>query len=119
MCGFSLSRNTVQCLCAWALAAAVLVSAREGRAQQTAGDMATPMVQEAVGAAATPVLNYAAQGWSAADRETFYTTSQGSHLIPYAWFCKGIEKLGIIKRLSRSTARDLPMGYCVVAQRNR
>ena len=40
-------------------------------------------------------------------------------LIPYAWFCKGIEKLGIIKRVSRSTARDLPMGYCVVAQRNR
>src|SRR5271154_2753212 len=31
-------------------------------------------------------LTYAAQGWSAADRETFYTTSQGSHLMPYAWF---------------------------------
>jgi hypothetical protein len=43
----------------------------EGRAQQT-------------GAAGT--LTYAAQGWSAADRETFYTTSQGSHLMPYSWF---------------------------------
>ena len=31
-------------------------------------------------------LTYAAQGWSAADRETFYTTGQGSHLMPYAWF---------------------------------
>ena len=31
-------------------------------------------------------LTYAEQGWSAADRETFYTTSQGSHLIPYVWF---------------------------------
>ncbi len=35
---------------------------------------------------ALATLTYAAQGWSAADRETFYTTSQGSHLIPYAWF---------------------------------
>jgi hypothetical protein len=43
----------------------------EGRAQQT-------------GAAGT--LTYASQGWSAADRETFYTTSQGSHLMPYSWF---------------------------------
>ena len=43
----------------------------EGRAQQTD---------------ALATLTYAAQGWSAADRETFYTTSQGSHLIPYAWF---------------------------------
>ena len=43
----------------------------EGRAQQT-------------GAAST--ITYAAQGWLDADRETFYTTSQGSHLIPYAWF---------------------------------
>src|SRR5436305_8529663 len=40
-------------------------------------------------AAATPAdspISYLAQGWSAADRETFYTTSQGSHLIPYVWF---------------------------------
>src|SRR3984957_21043859 len=35
---------------------------------------------------AVGTLTYAAQGWSAADRETFYTTSQGSHLMPYAWF---------------------------------
>jgi hypothetical protein len=43
----------------------------EGRTQQS----------DAVG-----TLTYAAQGWSAADRETFYTTSQGSRLMPYAWF---------------------------------
>ena len=43
----------------------------EGRPQQTA---------------ALATLTYAAQGWSAADRETFYTTGQGSHLMPYAWF---------------------------------
>ena len=33
---------------------------------------------------AVGTLTYAAQGWSAADRETFYTTSQGSHLMPYS-----------------------------------
>ena len=43
------------------------LGAGEGRAQQTG--------------AAGP-LTYAAQGWSAADRETFYATSQGSHLMP-------------------------------------
>ena len=47
------------------------LGAVEGWAQQT-------------GAAGT--LTYAAQGWSATDRETFYTTSQGSHLMPYSWF---------------------------------
>jgi mono/diheme cytochrome c family protein len=47
------------------------LAAVEGRAQQT-GAMGT--------------VTYAAQGWSAADRETFYTTGQGSHLMPFAWF---------------------------------
>jgi hypothetical protein len=56
---------------ALALGLIFALGAVEGRAQQT-------------GAAGT--LTYAAQGWSAADRETFYTTSQRSHLIPYAWF---------------------------------
>src|ERR1700729_1485648 len=54
-----------------ALGLALGLGAVEGQAQQTG----------AVGA-----LTYAAQGWSAADRETFYITSQGSHLMPYAWF---------------------------------
>ena len=47
------------------------LGAVEGRTQQNDG---------------LPSLTYADQGWSAADRETFYTTGQGSHLIPYAWF---------------------------------
>ena len=34
----------------------------------------------------TPQLTYAEQGWTPADRQAFYTTSQGSHLIPYEWF---------------------------------
>jgi hypothetical protein len=54
-----------------ALALGLTLGAVEGRTQQT-DPVAT--------------LTYAAQGWSAADRETFYTTSQGSHLIPYSWF---------------------------------
>ena len=29
---------------------------------------------------------YLSQGWSAADRTMFYTTSQGSQLLPYDWF---------------------------------
>jgi hypothetical protein len=56
---------------ALALVLALGLGAFEGRAQQT-------------GALGT--LTYAAQGWSAEDRETFYTTSQGSHLMPYSWF---------------------------------
>jgi mono/diheme cytochrome c family protein len=56
---------------ALALGLTFALGAIEAEAQQT----------DAVG-----TLTYAAQGWSAADRETFYTTSQGSHLIPYAWF---------------------------------
>ena len=56
---------------ALALGLTLGLGAVEGWTQQT----------DAVG-----TLTYAAQGWSAADRETFYTTSQGSHLMPYAWF---------------------------------
>lgn len=56
---------------ALALGLILALGAVEGRAQQT----------DALG-----TLTYAAQGWSAADRETFYATSQGSRLMPYAWF---------------------------------
>src|ERR1700730_8821112 len=42
----------------------------------------------------TLVVSYASQGWSNADRNTFYTTSQGSHMMPYAWF-KALQRLDI------------------------
>jgi hypothetical protein len=48
--------------------------------------------QPASGAPATPTLQYAKQGWTAEDRQTFYTTSQGSHMIPYLWF-KALQRL--------------------------
>ena len=53
----------------------------EGRGQQAAD---SPIAD----------VTYAAQGWSAADRETFYTTSQGSHMMPYAWF-KALRRLDV------------------------
>jgi hypothetical protein len=52
---------------AWAFAASmIVVAADEGRAQ--------------------PAVTYLPQNWSAADRDAFYTTSQGSRIMPLAWF---------------------------------
>jgi hypothetical protein len=39
-------------------------------------------------------LQYAKQGWSVEDRQIFYTTSQGSHMIPYLWF-KALRRLDV------------------------
>ena len=43
---------------------------------------------------AAAAVTYAAQGWSAADRNTFYTTSQGSRMMPYVWF-KALRRLDV------------------------
>src|SRR6266852_1199452 len=50
--------------------------------------------QAAVGATAAPEVTYADQGWSAADRDIFYTTTQGSRMMPYAWF-KALRRLDV------------------------
>jgi len=64
------------------LAAPMLASAGgEGRAQPAAAGTA-------------PVVSYAEQGWSQADRDIFYTTGQGSLMMPYAWF-KALRRLDI------------------------
>ena len=42
----------------------------------------------------TPPLRYAKQGWTEDERQAFYTTSQGSHMIPYAWF-KALRRLDV------------------------
>jgi hypothetical protein len=55
--------------------------------------IATCIVEE-LRAQPTPTLNYAEQGWSAADRNTFYTTSQGSQMMPFAWF-KALRRVDI------------------------
>jgi mono/diheme cytochrome c family protein len=46
------------------------------------------------GTGTTAAVTYAAQGWSPADRNTFYTTSQGSRMMPYAWF-KALRRLDV------------------------
>ena len=84
----------------------------EGRPQQTA---------------ALATLTYAAQGWSAADRETFYTTGQGSHLMPYAWFkalkrtdvdepfaADKLQRYGYLANdVSSANLEGLPIGFIV------
>jgi RoxA-like, cytochrome c-like len=67
--------------CSVLMLAASMPVAREGRAQPAT-------------AATAPVVSYADQGWTAADRDIFYTTGQGSLLIPYAWF-KALRRLDV------------------------
>jgi hypothetical protein len=76
--------------------------------------------------AAVP-LTYADQGWSAAERDLFYSTSQGSMMMPYIWF-KALRRLDIdvpfaedqLQRYgylpnarSRSNPEGLPVGFVV------
>ncbi len=50
------------------------------------------LAQPAAGSAASPALQYAKQGWSFEDRQNFYTTSQGSRMMPYLWY-KALRRL--------------------------
>src|SRR5579871_1578773 len=78
-------------------------------------------------APAAPIsMTYAAQGWSAADRNTFYTTGQGSHLMPFAYF-KALRRLdaderfgadqlaryGYLRNDSPDNVDGLPVGFVV------
>jgi hypothetical protein len=53
-----------------------------------------PAWAEPVVAATSPTLQYAKQGWTAQDRQTFYTTSQGSHMMRYVWY-KALRRLDV------------------------
>jgi mono/diheme cytochrome c family protein len=53
---------------------------------------APAFAQPAAGTAANPTLQYAKQGWTAEDRQAFYTTSQGSRMMPYLWY-KALRRL--------------------------
>jgi hypothetical protein len=53
---------------------------------------APTFAQPAAGTAANPTLQYAKQGWTAEDRQAFYTTSQGSRMMPYLWY-KALRRL--------------------------
>jgi hypothetical protein len=53
-----------------------------------------PLAQSSSNNPANPALIYADQGWSAADRNAFYLTSQGSRMMPYDWY-KALRRLDI------------------------
>jgi hypothetical protein len=74
-----------------------------------------------------PVLTYALQGWSDADRDAFYTTSQGSRMIPYTWF-RALRRLDVdqpfagdqLRRYgylpndpSKNNPEGLPVGFVI------
>src|SRR5665213_1166190 len=63
------------------------------------------------------------QGWSDADRTTFYTTVQGAHIMPYVWF-KALRRLDVDEpfvadQLSRygyiqsDSPSGLPIGFVI------
>jgi mono/diheme cytochrome c family protein len=77
--------------------------------------------------AGAPLVYFANQGWSTAERDIFYTTSQGSVMMPYAWF-KALRRLDIeapfgghqLQRYgylpndrSKSNPEGLPVGFVI------
>ena len=83
MLRLGLSGEKVARFAARALGVSMLVAAaNDGSAQPATAGIPTPEVA------------YAPQGWSDADRDTFYTTSQGSHMMSYAWF-KALRRLDV------------------------
>jgi hypothetical protein len=63
------------------------------------------------------------QGWTAADRDSFYSTTQGSQLIPYAWYLaleqagsqtpfgdQHLSRYGFLSYPGKTSADDLPLG---------
>lgn len=100
------SRDGAARILACALAAMLLIAAGEGRAQ--------------------PAVTYASQGWSNADRDTFYTTSQGSRMMPAAWFkalrrldvdepfaADQLQRYGYLRNDSPDNADGLPVGFVI------
>ena len=82
--------------------------------------------EQATAGTAAPVVTYAAQGWSDADRETFYTTSQGSHMMPYVWFkalrrldvdepfgADQLQRYGYLRNDRPSNVQGLPIGFVI------
>src|SRR6266566_2949023 len=77
------------------------------------------------GTAHTQAPTYLNQGWSAGDRNFFYTTSQGSRLMPYSWFlalerpnidtlfgADGLARFGYLPNSDKTNNPDgLPVGF--------
>ena len=96
---------------AWTVVASILLCA--GAAHVQPAPAAVPMQQ----------------GWSATDRNTFYTTGQGSHLMPAAWF-KALRRLDVDQPfaadqlarygyLHNDSPSNLPVGFVVETRRRR
>jgi hypothetical protein len=60
----------------------------------TIGIAGAALAQSAAPPPTTPTLQYAKQGWTDDVRQSFYTTSQGSHIIRYTWF-KALRRLDV------------------------
>lgn len=82
--------------------------------------------QQSTNTANTPVVTYATQGWSTADRDIFYTTSQGSHMMPFEWFkalrrldldapfaADQLQRYGYLSNDSPDNRDGLPIGFVV------
>jgi hypothetical protein len=52
------------------------------------------LAQSTINESGNQPLRYADQGWSAADRDVFYLTSQGSRMMPYDWY-KALRRLDV------------------------
>jgi hypothetical protein len=74
----------------------------------------------------TTLLTYAQQGWSDADRDIFYTTSQGSHMMPYVWFkalrrldldepfgADQLQRYGYLRNDRPNNREGLPVGFVI------
>ena len=111
-----------------------LGSANEAVRRFSAGALAIAMIACANGAVraqapSMPPVIYPDQGWTAADRETFYMTGQGSHMIPFVWF-KALRQTGVdqpfmadqlmrygyLRNDSPKNVNDLPVGFLVEAK---
>lgn len=116
MRGLGSSRDGVLRISVGMLAASMFASAVEGNAQP------------ATGGSPSPPVTYIAQGWSDTDRDIFYTTSQGSRLIPYAWFkalrrldgdesfaADQLQRYGYLRNDRPNNREGLPVGFVVEA----
>jgi mono/diheme cytochrome c family protein len=56
--------------------------------------LSSAMIASSALAQATPPLQYAKQGWTEDERQAFYTTSQGSHMMRYDFF-KALRRLDV------------------------
>jgi hypothetical protein len=88
--------------------------------------MGAPIGSAQLPGGGTPALVYADQGWTQADRDLFYTTSQGSHLMPYAWFKAlrrtdtgapfaddELQRYGYLHNESAAAVDNLPIGFAL------